>query len=58
MMASERTRILRSRSFVAAPASRRRASEMVSATPTMKTKNGKIRSVGVQPFHSACWSGA
>ena len=26
-------------------------------TPTRKTKNGKIRSVGVQPFHHACSSG-
>ena len=27
------------------------------ATPTMKRKNGKIRSVGVQPSHAACSSG-
>src|SRR5437667_878408 len=38
------------------PARRRpRASGM--ATPTMNRKNGKIRSVGVQPCHSACRSG-
>ena len=26
-------------------------------TPTINRKNGKMRSVGVQPFHSACSSG-
>jgi hypothetical protein len=26
-------------------------------TPTMKRKNGKTRSVGVRPFHSACRKG-
>ena len=31
--------------------------ESVIETPTMKRKNGKIRSVGVQPFHVACRSG-
>jgi len=31
--------------------------ESVSDTPTMKRKNGKMRSVGVQPFHSAWSSG-
>ena len=31
--------------------------DSVSDTPTMKRKNGKIRSVGVQPCHGACNSG-
>src|SRR5262249_11776975 len=31
--------------------------ENAIATPTMKRKNGKTRSVGVQPFHCACCSG-
>ena len=31
--------------------------DSVIDTPTMKRKNGKIRSVGVQPFQSACSSG-
>ena len=31
--------------------------ESVIDTPTMKRKKGKIRSVGVQPFHLACRSG-
>ena len=31
--------------------------DSVIETPTMKRKNGKIRSVGVQPFHSACSNG-
>ena len=31
--------------------------DSVIDTPTMKRKNGKMRSVGVQPFHSACSSG-
>ena len=31
--------------------------DSVIDTPTMNRKNGKIRSVGVQPFHSACSSG-
>ena len=33
------------------------AKENTSETPTMKTKKGKIKSVGVQPFHSACFKG-
>jgi hypothetical protein len=31
--------------------------ESVNDTPTRNTKKGKMRSVGVQPFHSACSSG-
>jgi hypothetical protein len=31
--------------------------EKTRETPTMKRKNGKMRSVGVQPFHSACSRG-
>src|SRR5690349_3595895 len=31
--------------------------ESVNEIPTINRKNGKIRSVGVQPFHSACSSG-
>ena len=31
--------------------------DSVIETPTMNRKNGKMRSVGVQPFHSACASG-
>jgi hypothetical protein len=31
--------------------------ESVIATPTMNRKNGKMRSVGVHPFHAACSSG-
>ena len=32
--------------------------EKAREAPTMKSKNGKIRSVGVQPFQAACSSGA
>ena len=32
--------------------------DSVIETPTMKRKNGKMRSVGVQPCHSACVNGA
>ena len=39
------------------PSSTRRAKENVSETPTIHRKNGKIMSVGVQPFHGACSSG-
>jgi hypothetical protein len=35
----------------------RRLSDRCVVTPTMKRKNGKMRSVGVQPFHGACSSG-
>ncbi len=31
--------------------------DSVIDVPTMNRKNGKMRSVGVQPFHSACRSG-
>lgn len=39
------------------PRSRNLPYEKVIATPTMKGKKGKIRSVGVQPCHSACLRG-
>src|SRR5262245_16051451 len=39
------------------PASPRRPIAKAIDTPTMNRKNGKTRSVGVQPCHSACWSG-
>src|SRR4051794_37926996 len=39
------------------PRARRELSERCVVIPTMKRKNGKIRSVGVHPFHSACSSG-
>ncbi len=39
------------------PRAMREANDSVMETPTMKRKKGKIRSVGVQPFHSACSSG-
>ena len=32
--------------------------DSVIDTPTMNRKNGKMRSVGVHPFHVACSSGA
>ena len=37
--------------------SRRLANENGIATPTMNRKNGKMRSVGVHPFHAACSRG-
>ncbi len=40
------------------PASNRGVRPSEIETPTMKRKNGKIRSVGVQPCHSECSSGA
>src|ERR1700682_3108476 len=39
------------------PRARRADSERYVVMPTMNRKNGKMRSVGVQPFHSACSSG-
>src|ERR1044072_7557806 len=44
-------------SRVAPPRSRRLPRPSVIETPTMKRKNGKTRSVGVQPLHAACSSG-
>src|SRR3954470_11371856 len=41
----------------ASPRARRADKERCVVIHTMKRKNGKIRSVGVQPFHSACSSG-
>ena len=41
----------------AAPASTRGPKASAADTPTMKRKNGKIRSVGVQPCQPACSSG-
>ena len=32
--------------------------DSVTDTPTINTKKGKMRSVGVQPCHSACSNGA
>ena len=46
-----------SKVFLASPRPVRAAKENTSDTPTIKRKNGKIRSVGVQPFHAACSSG-
>src|SRR5687767_4580873 len=52
MIRNPRLRILRT----ASPAGRPRSERSV-VTPTMNRKNGKIRSVGVQPCHSAWPSG-
>ena len=40
-----------------APSARRALSDRCVVTPAMNRKNGKITSVGVHPFHSACSSG-
>src|SRR5271165_3031127 len=40
------------------PRCRRDRNDKLSDTPTIKRKNGKIRSVGVQPFQSECFNGA
>src|SRR6476646_8322262 len=39
------------------PRRRRELNEKAIATPTMKTKKGNTRSVGVQPFQWACSRG-
>jgi hypothetical protein len=56
-MRPARLAVLIRRSLRVAPRSNIFPNEYVIATPTMKTKNGKIRSVGVQPFQGACFSG-
>ena len=39
------------------PRARRLSSDRQVVTPAMNRKNGKMRSVGVQPCHAACSSG-
>src|SRR4051812_19632684 len=51
----ERRRTLKNNLPGASPCSILRPRENGIATPTIHRKNGKIRSVNVQPFHSA-WS--
>ena len=52
-----RLKILRCKSPFPFPSSFFRDSAKEIATPTMNTKKGKTRSVGVQPCHSAWRSG-
>ncbi|MGQ0641799.1 MAG: hypothetical protein ACT4P6_13705 [Gemmatimonadaceae bacterium] len=40
------------------PRARRALVAIAVVIPTMKSKNGKVRSLGVHPRHGACWSGA
>ena len=56
-MMALRLMTFRYRSRLTVPSSTRRANASVIETPTMNRKNGKTRSVGVQPCHSACSSG-
>src|SRR5262245_30207692 len=56
-MTALRRRILETTSVRGWPAVSRRPRASGMATPTMNRKNGKMRSVGVQPCHSACRSG-
>src|SRR5450755_448727 len=53
-----RRRVWSSRVRFDSPRCRRDRNDRLRDTPTIKRKNGKIRSVGVQPFQSECFSGA
>ncbi len=57
-MRAARTSTLRVSAARSAPCSTRGTTPSAIDTPTITRKNGNTRSVGVQPFHSACSSGA
>src|SRR5437763_15222359 len=56
-MIAARLRAWRRRVRFEWPREVRDANENTMETPTMKTKKGNTKSVGVQPFHFACSSG-
>src|SRR3569833_2850750 len=58
MIAMARRAVWRMMALSLSPRARRASRESCVVTPTMKRKNGKIRSVGVQPNHGACSSGS
>ncbi len=57
-MRNPRTATVRINPPRSTPASMRGTTPSAIDTPTMNRKNGNTRSVGVQPCHSECNSGA